>query len=375
VAHYDVIVIGGGTMGTAAAWELAKQGLKGLVLEQLQHVHDRGAHSGETRIIRHAYAEGADYVPLVLRADELWTELEQWTGTHILHRVGSIEFSAPGTSHVEQARQSAIVHGIPYDHLDVNDVRSRFPQFAVGDDWIAGYGPRGGFLDVEMAMRGMAAEARAGGIEIRENAPATSWEVIDGVATVTAGHGVDTADRLIITAGAWTSRLLADAGLPLTVLRKTLFWLEVDDPARFQPDGTPVYIAELPGYEFYGFPVWGQAGVKVALHNGGIATDPDSVDREVTAAERDEIIEVASQVIRGLTGRVLNATTCLYTITPDHNFVVDRLPGYDTVVVGAGFSGHGFKFAPALGELLVQLALGERETLELFALNRFQLVR
>jgi monomeric sarcosine oxidase len=375
VAHYDVIVVGGGTMGTAVAWELAKRGLKGLVFEQFPHTHERGAHGGDTRIIRHAYAEGADYVPLVLRADDLWTVLEQDTGTRILHRVGSIEFSAPGTDHVDQARQSALAHGLPYELLDVDEVRARFPQFAVADDWIAGYGARAGFLDVELALRGMAAEAKTGGIEIRENSAVSDWTVGDGIATVTSGQTVETADRLIVTAGAWTSRLLADAGLPLTVLRKTLFWLEVEDDGRFQPETSPVYIAELPGYEFYGFPVWGQPGIKVALHNGGHETDPDAVDRDVSIAERDEIVRVARKVVRGLTGKVLNVTTCLYTVTPDQHFVVDRVPGYDNVVVGAGFSGHGFKFAPAIGELLVQLAFSERETLGLFAVYRFARVR
>ena len=148
MAHYDVIVIGGGTMGTAAAWELGKRGVSALVLEQFEHVHDRGAHSGETRIIRHAYAEGADYVPLVLRADDLWMELEALAGEVLLHRVGALELSAPGNYHAELARGSAAEHGLPFEWLPMDEVRARYPQFNVGDDWVGGFGQRGGFLAV-----------------------------------------------------------------------------------------------------------------------------------------------------------------------------------------------------------------------------------
>lgn len=370
MTHYEVIVVGGGTMGTAAAWELGKRGIRTLVLEQFQHVHTNGAHGGETRIIRHAYAEGPDYVPFVFRADDLWMDLERASGRKIYHRVGGLELSAPGNPHAAAARDAAAVHGIPFEWLSPAEIRTRFPQFKVGDDWVGGYGARAGFLDVNTAMHALGDQARAAGVEIRDNAPV---EAIDlDRPSVRVGGETVTCERLIVTAGAWSGRLLNDLGLPLQVLRKTLFWLGVSDEALFRSGEMPVYIAGIPGYEFYGFPQWNRPGIKVAIHSGGDPTDPDRVEREVSAAERTEIVDVANRVLNGLTGDVLDATTCLYTVTPDHDFIIDRMPGNDRVVIGAGFSGHGFKFTPAVGELLLQLAFGERETLGIFGIDRFQ---
>jgi monomeric sarcosine oxidase len=364
-----VIVVGGGTMGTAAAWELGKRGIRALVLEQFQHVHANGAHSGETRVIRHAYAEGPDYVPFVFRADDLWMELERASGKKVFHRVGTLELSAPGNTHAQAARDAAAVHEIPFEWLTPDQIRTRYPQFRVADDWVGGFGARAGFLDVNTALHALADQARAAGVEIREN---SAVEAIDpGALSVRVQGETLTCDRMIVTAGAWSNHLLGEIGVPLQVLRKTLFWLGVDRPEEFSPDVLPVYIAGIPGYEFYGFPQWGRPGIKVAVHNGGDETDPDAVNRLVSDEERAEIVEVARQALHGISGEVLDATTCLYTITPDHDFVIDRLPGNDRVVIGAGFSGHGFKFTPAVGELLVQIAFGERETLQIFRANRF----
>lgn len=370
MAHYDVIVIGGGTMGTAAAWELGKRGIKAAVFEQFEHVHQHGAHGGQTRVIRHAYAEGADYVPFVNRADEVWMELERATGQTVFHRVGALELSAPGNDHAVLARASAEAHDIPFQWLTPVEIRKRFPQFIVGDDWVGGFGDRGGFLDVELALRAMAAEARRLGVEIHEQTPVENWSWTAQHVTVHAGGVSHSADRAIITTGGWTSRILASLELPLRLLRKTLFWLEVEQPELYQPTLMPVYIAGIPGYEFYGFPTFDEPGIKVALHSGGDETTLETIDRSITAPERAEIVEVASQVLKGITGIVLRATTCTYTITPDRNFVIDRHPEAAHVAVGAGFSGHGFKFTPAVGELLVQLVLGERDTIPLFAIDR-----
>jgi monomeric sarcosine oxidase len=371
MTHYDVIVLGGGTMGTAAAWELGKRGLSGLVLEQFQHVHTNGAHSGQTRVIRHAYAEGPDYVPLVFRADDLWMDLEAASGKKVFHRVGALELSAPGNDHAHLARAAAEAHAIPFEWLPMDEVRQRFPQFKVEDDWVGGFGDRGGFLDVDTSLHAMATHSRLAGIEIRENTPVSGFDVSDSGVRVQFEGGDATADRLIVTAGAWSSRLLADVGMPLQVLRKTLFWLEVEDPESYGADRMPCYIAGIPGYEFYGFPGWGEPGIKCAVHSGGDPASPDNVDRNVSAEEEAEIVEVAGRVLKGLTGKVLRSATCLYTVTPDHNFIVDRMPGQSRVTIGAGFSGHGFKFTPAIGEMLVQIAFDERETLPLFGVNRF----
>ncbi len=371
MTHYDAIVLGGGTMGSAAAWELGKRGERALVLEQFGHVHLNGAHSGETRVIRHAYAEGAGYVPLVLRADALWMDLEAATGTHVYHRVGALELAGPGRSHARNARASAEEHGLAFEWLDPDEIRRRFPQFVVGDDWEGGYGPDAGFLDVDTALHALGDSARSLGVEIREHEAVEGWGATDHGVWVGTGQGRYTADRLIVTAGAWSGRIMAELGLPLRVLRKTLFWFDVAPAAEYDEGAFPVFIVDHEGWEFYGFPRFGQPGMKAANHAGGDVTTPETVVRSVSEGERAEIGAFAASVIRGATGKVLHATTCLYTSTPDADFVVDRHPGHPNVVLGAGFSGHGFKFASALGEHLVQLSTGEAQPLPLFALDRF----
>jgi monomeric sarcosine oxidase len=353
---YSTIVIGGGTMGSAAAWELGKRGERALVFEQFGHVHGFGAHSGKTRIIRHAYSEGADYVPLVLRADDLWVELEAASGQKVLHRVGGLEMSAPGNPHTEQMRYSAETHNVPYEVLEPAEVQRRWPQFAVSDDWDAIFCPRSGFLVVEPALKALGALARALGVEIRENEPVRAWGATDNGAWVKTDEVTYTADRLIITAGAWSTALLADLDLALTVKRKTLFWLEVERPERFSTERFPIFIADWPGTEFYGFPIFEEPGLKVAVHTGGQQTNPDNVDRTVHDEEKDDVLPAAQRLFDGVTGRVLSNMVCLYTMSADEDFIVDRHPRWPHVVFGAGFSGHGFKFATAIGEHLADLA-------------------
>lgn len=356
MAHFETIVLGGGTMGTAAAWELGKRGQKALVLEQFQHVHSLGSHGGQTRIIRHAYAEGPDYIPLVLRADELWMELEDESHTTVYHRVGGLEIAAPGFDHASRARDAAAAHQVPFEWMDGAEARRRWPMFHLPDDWDVGYGARSGFLDVDAALHAMGDQARILGVRIHEEEPARSWRIDgDGVRVVT-DRAEYTADRLIVTAGAWAERLLGDLGMPLQVRRKVLFWLAVRDEAPFDPRRMPVYITDSPDGEIYGFPVFGRPGLKIARHDGGSPADPDTLDREVRVGEEAEVLELARKLFPSVTGDVTHSAVCMYTVTPDGNFIVDRHPEHEQVVIGAGFSGHGFKFATAVGEHLVDLA-------------------
>ena len=375
MTHYPVIVIGGGTMGTAAAWELGKRGERAAVFEQFGHIHTMGAHGGQTRVIRHAYAEGADYIPLVLRADGLWQELEAEAGIKVLHRVGALELAtASGSDHAQRAHASAAHHNVPFEWLHADEIRKRWPQFRTGDDWEGGFGARSGFLEVEPALRAMAASARSHGVEIREHEAVTRWGTDGDGVWVETTTGRYSADRLIVSGGSWAGPLLADLELPITVLRKTLFWLEAKDPSRFDPARFPVFIADRPGLEFYGFPIYGRPGLKCANHAGGEMTTTDTVDRVVHPEEEPDILDAASWLFGAehFTGRVLSNAVCLYAKTPDGHFIVDRHPAHPNVIIAAGFSGHGFKFAPAIGEYLTALALDEHApTLPLFALDRF----
>jgi monomeric sarcosine oxidase len=375
VTHYHTIVLGGGTMGTAAAWQLGLRGERALVLEQFSHVHAFGAHSGQTRVFRHAYAEDPDYVPFVLRADTLWTELEAETGQKVLHRVGALELAnESGGRHAERARHSAVKYDLDFDWLDADEIRRRWPQFQIGDGWEAGFGSSAGFLDVEPALHAMGNSARGNGIEIRENTPVTDWSATQSGVWVETSDGRFTGDRLIITAGPWAWQVLAKVGISFHVLRKTLWWMEVDRPELFAPERLPVFMADRDDFGLYGFPIFGQPGLKYANHQGGTVVDPNTVDRTTSADEAEVMVEAGRWLFGNdaITGKVIKSLVCLYAMTPDGHFIIDRLPGHSNVVIGAGFSGHGFKFASAVGEHLVNLAYDNAERpYDILSIDRF----
>jgi monomeric sarcosine oxidase len=371
--HFDVIVLGGGTMGTAAAWALGKRGLKTLLLEQFHHVHDQGSHGGETRVIRHAYAESPEYVPLVRRADQLWQELQASVGEQVLVRCGGLELAAPGFAHARAARASADAHGLSYEWLTPEEVMSRWPAFRVPEDWDALYSPDSGFLLTEGALRRMADAARALGATILEQTQAVGWGAeLEHVWVDTPVDRYE-ADALIVTAGAWATKSIADLDLPIQLLRKTLWWQEVVDPRQFEPERFPVFITDSPAGEIYGFPVYGAPALKIANHAGGELVDLETVDRSTRPGENRDCLELAARVLPGVTSRVMKSAVCLYAMTPDTDFIVDRHPLLPRVAIGAGFSGHGFKFAPAIGELLTELIVDPvAESIPRLQLSRFE---
>ncbi|MFN8593447.1 MAG: N-methyl-L-tryptophan oxidase [Thermomicrobiales bacterium] len=369
---YDVIVAGGGTMGTAAAWALAKHGLKPVVLEQFHHVHDKGAHGGETRIIRHAYAESADYVPLVRRADQLWLELEDIINQQVLVRTGGLELSAPGFDHAHAARRAADEYGLPYEWLTPAEANARWAGLTVPEDWCVMHSPNSGFLLTESALRGMADAAKRLGATFVEHAPVTAWGADSQSTWVETPVGGFDGEALIVTAGAWSGRVLAELGLPLEIRRKTLWWQELADPEPYRPDRFPVFISDSSHGEIYGFPVHGVPALKIANHSGGEPVDPDTVDRATHPGENAPCLSLAAELLPGVRSEVVKSAVCLYAVTPDHDFIVDRHPEFSRVVLGAGFSGHGFKFAPAIGEVLANLALeADFSPVPRLALGRF----
>ena len=372
--HADVIVIGGGTMGTAAGWALARMGRDVIVLEQYNHIHTMGSHGGHTRIIRHAYAEGASYVPLVLEADRLWQELEQATGSHILTRTGGLDISEIGGSHARAARSSAEANGIPFEWLSGTEVSERWPVWRLDDGYEACYSPGAGSLLVTPALTALASEMTRHGGHLHTNEHVTGWTTgADGI-TVSTSQDDYACDRLIVCGGAWNAKLLAGLGLPLEVRRKPVLWFQVDDPAPFTPERFPVFVCEDGGKDLYGLPMSGDPGLKLGEHSGGDVVTPDSIDRKVRPSDVTQSVgPFINAHLSGVRLNVVDSTVCMYTVTPDEDFIVDRDPRDERVVIAAGFSGHGFKFAPALGQHLAALVTDPTaRPYPGFALGRFE---
>ncbi len=381
MTSYDVIVLGLGGMGSAAAAHLAARGRKVLGLEQFTAPHDRGSSHGHTRVIRQAYFEHPAYVPLLLRAYELWRELEQVTGRQLLLLPGGLMMGAPRSEVVAGSLRSARQHGLPHDELDAREIRRRFPQFQITDDTVALFERAAGLVFCERAVSAHLEWAARAGAELRFEEPVLAWRATpgDGV-TVTTAKGSYTAEQLIITPGPWAPELLADLGVPLVVERQVLFWFQPPEGvAPFLPERFPIYIWEHPsGSTPYGFPaVDGEAGgVKIACYRKAVPEPctPETVDRRI----RDDDVAAMRTAMRGLLprldGPLLKAATCLYTLTPDLNFVIGTHPAHPQVQIAAGFSGHGFKFCSVVGELLADLVTTgrTRHELGLFAPDRFR---
>lgn len=381
MTSYDVIVLGLGGMGSAAAAHLAARGRKVLGLEQFTAPHDRGSSHGHTRVIRQAYFEHPAYVPLLLRAYELWRELEQVTGRQLLLLPGGLMMGAPGSEVVAGSLRSARQHGLPHDELDAREIRRRFPQFQITDDTVALFERAAGLVFCERAVSAHLEWAARAGAELRFEEPVLAWRATPGGGgTVTTAKGSYTAEQLIITPGPWAPELLADLGVPLVVERQVLFWFQPPEGvAPFLPERFPIYIWEHPsGATPYGFPaVDGEAGgVKIACYRKAVPEPctPETVDRRI----RDDDVAAMRTAMRGLLprldGPLLKAATCLYTLTPDLNFVIGTHPAHPQVQIAAGFSGHGFKFCSVVGELLADLATTgrTRHELGLFAPDRFR---
>jgi len=381
VTSYDVIVLGLGGMGSAAAAHLAARGNRVLGLEQFTAPHDRGSSHGHTRVIRQAYFEHPAYVPLLLRAYELWRELEQVTGRQLLLLPGGLMMGAPGSGVVAGSLRSARQYGLPHDELDAREIRRRFPQFQVADDTVALFERAAGLVFCERAVGAHLEWAARAGAELRFEEPVLAWRATPGGGvTVTTTKGSYAAAQLIITPGPWAPELLADLGVPLVVERQVLFWFHPPGGvAPFLPERFPVYIWEHPsGATPYGFPaVDGDAGgVKIACYRKTIPEPctPETVDRRI----REDDVASMRTAMRGLLplldGPLLKAATCLYTLTPDLNFVIGTHPAHPQVQIAAGFSGHGFKFCSVVGELLADLAISgrTRHDLGLFAPERFR---
>jgi len=357
---YDAIVAGLGGMGSAAAYHLAARGKRVLGLERHAPVHDKGSSHGESRIIRQAYFEDPAYVPLLLRAYELWEGLERETGRDLMSLVGALMIGPPDGALVSGSVASADEHGLPYEILSASELKRRYPIFEPDPDVVALYEERAGFVRPEAGVKAHLDLASSLGAELRFEERITSWEAGSSGVRVETERGSYEAERLVVSAGAWAGELLAGLGLPLEVTRQILFWFRPEGGVEpYAPERVPIWIYEPDdGNMFYSFPaVDGADTVKVAFFRAdGKPTNPETIDREVHGEEVEFIRGYLARHVPSMNGDLVAAKTCMYTNTPDEHFVISTHPDHPHISIAAGFSGHGYKFCSVVGEILADLA-------------------
>lgn len=380
--HYDAIVIGVGSMGSAACWFLANRGYKVLGLEQFDITHEKGSHAGQSRIIRKAYFEHPDYVPLLERAYENWKSIETETTSKIYHRTGIIYLGKPGNENIKGIRNAAALYNIPIENLSYAQSNKKYPAFRVPSGFDVIFEPDAGFVTPERAILLYIKEAIKKGAVIKTNTPVKEWKQQGNQVKVVTGQNAYTCDKLIITAGAWTSKLIPDLKTELHVTRQLLAWVNPKDRNTFSLGNFPCWFIEDPERgTYYGFPVLpagqfdGPIGLKLAHHHPGEACDADQVQGDIPPDAEENIRYVLRKYLPDAGDTILSIKSCLYTYSKDTNFIIDHLPGYDKrVTIACGFSGHGFKFVPVVGEILADLAMKGKTDLPMgfLRLDRFR---
>jgi sarcosine oxidase len=353
---YDAIVVGVGGMGSAACFHLARRGLRTLGLERFDIPHTMGSSHGITRIIRLAYYEHPNYVPLLLRAFALWDELARQSGNHLLEVTGTIDASAPDEEVFAGSLVSCQQFALDHEILTSPQLSERYPAYRLPAEHLALFQPRGGFLLPERCITAHVRGALAAGAEIRARERVLAWEPLaDGVCVVTE-RGTYEAGRLVLAAGAWMSTLVPRFRDLAAPERQVLAWFAPLQPALFTPRRFPVFNLLVPEGRFYGFPEYDVPGFKIGLyHHREEIVDPDDFNREADAEDETPLRDATARYFPAANGPTMALRTCMFTNTPDEHFILDLLPGYPQVVVASPCSGHGFKFASVIGEILADL--------------------
>jgi len=360
-ARADVAIVGLGAMGALSAWRLAARGARVIGFEQFRPGHDRGSSHGDTRIFRTAYFESPEYVPLLQRAHRLWRELEEEAGAQLLTMTGGLAIGPPDGELVAGVLASARENHLLHRLLDSSEMTRLYPQHRLDASLVAVLDEHAGFLRPERAVAAAASRAEALGARLLAETQVTSIEASSGGVVIETSRGRFAAERALVTAGPWTSKLLPQLGLPLQVERQVMAWMAVDNPASFAPQRFPIFIREVAAGRFrYGFPSTDGRSIKIAVHHEGTGADPDSIDREVGDADLLPIRDFAREHLHGVTSKVVNARVCMYTNTPDERFIAISPAGMPGVTVLSACSGHGFKFAAVMGELMAELILEAR---------------
>jgi len=374
--HYDHIVVGAGTMGMAAGYFLAREGKNVLLLDAFQPPHAEGSHHGETRLIRFAYGEGEQYVPFVLRAFELFKELESLSGKEIFRRVGVLNIGHKHESFLKNIMKSSEQYDLPIEHLSHKEVNARWEGLRLTEGMEACFEPNSGVLFSERVIAAYKELAVKEGAELVGNDRVVAIEPSNDQAKVVTESGASyTAESVVITVGAWGEKLFETmhVQVPVTPIRKCFAWYEADESV-YGDAVFPGFTYSRGEVQYYGFPSIDGAGLKIGRHDLGDEVDPDEplAPFGEVAGDREHLDDFLARIMPK-TGPLKFGKTCMYNMTPDHHFIIDRLPGYENIVMATGFSGHGFKFASAVGEALKDMVLEEKPKVDLrpFSLERF----
>jgi sarcosine oxidase len=376
MSHFDVVVCGLGATGSAALYQLACRGVRVLGLERFAPGHEGGSSHGETRVIRLGYFEHPSYVPLVRSAYAKWREIGAAAGRQLLHVTGIAEIGPPDGVLVAGTLASIQRHGLRHEILAAPDLMQRFPAFRVPPDFVGVVQPDGGFLEAEPAIEAMVGLAQAKGADIRISETIRAIEPVAEAVRIRTDRGVVEAGAAIVALGPWVKALLPDLPAPIRVTRQVMAWFAPVDPAPLAGGRLPVFLLESRHGIHYGFPPWRSPLIKVAKHHHrDQSVDADAYDRTVSGEDEMLIRAAIAAHLPAADGRLIKAKTCLYTMTPDGDFIIDRLPGAPQIVVASPCSGHGFKFAPAIGDILADLATAGATAHDIsrFALARFGL--
>jgi len=369
--RYDVVVVGVGGMGSAALYHLARRGKRALGLERFDLLHEHGSSHGLTRIIRLAYFEHPDYVPLLKRAYELWRELEAEAAEQLLHVTGIVE---GGDRILDGVLRSCAEHDIRHEVLNGAEIAERFPAYRLPPTMDVVHQPDGGFVVPERSIVAHVQGALSHGATLRARERVLEWKQHENGVRVTTDRGVVEAETLVLTAGAWSQDVARlPAGL-VGAIRQSLAWLQPARPELFEPGRMPVFNLALDGEHYYGFPAHGIPGFKLGRYDHfGSGGDPDTISREPTLEDEAPLRAFAERYFPDGAGPTVALKTCLFEPSPDEHFLIDRHPDAPSAVVAAGFSGHGYKFCSVVGEILADLAIdgSTAHDIGLFRLDRF----
>lgn len=372
---YDVIVLGGGTMGTAAAYYLSKENKRVLVIDQFSIPNTYGSHHGHTRMFRLGNGNGGQYVPLGKESLRLWKELEEISGKTLYQKVGALTVGHQNSEFVSEAIKSSINNGLVYEEMNAKMITERWPGISIPDDYYGCYDPESGFLFSEECIQTYKEEAIKLGADVFENQAVVDIDIKDNQVTIFTASNHYTAEKLIVTAGAWVPKLLQSIDLPIKPLRKTIGWFK-PTVEEFYSDNFPCFIFDTDTIgHYYGFPDFDGGGVKLGRMDLGYDCDADTVNREFGAYDDDEgdIRNFLEQYLPGAAGELVKGAASMFAMTPDEDFIVDTHPDYKNVCIAGGFSGHGFKFASVIGKILTELSItGETQyDITFLRVNRF----